>query len=227
MYRLLLAPQLTALTSILVLASCGDGTGSASDSMSDSNSGAEPGATSGSDSGDDAQTGAELADTSVGSTTDSATSATATAGGSCADEFGVFTDPHGDGSLRLAGDDVFVLGPGPYEFSWICVTDEARLLVCEETTISLTGGAITVIGGGGLGPYGDTPIQVNVNLPQGIEDFYVFFDATTAPINMWLEAIDANITFALTGTSGVMIDGSGSVDSATYQGGGPDFPPCP
>lgn len=201
-----------------------DATGEAGTQSSDTGTATRPGETSTMSGADTTSADTTSAET-TSEVTDATTDTTATTG---ADECpgDAFTDPHGDGSLRLAGDDVFVLGPGPYDFSWICVQDNARLLVCDETTVTLAGGNVSVIGGGGLGPALDNDITVNLNLTPGIEDTYLYFDATSQAITVWFMAMGANLTYALTGTSGVTLNG-GRFDMVTYQGGGPEFPSCP
>lgn len=235
------------LLPVLVCASipaCGDsGGGTSSSSSPPSESGAEDPTssatsrtdTSGSGSGDLDDSGSEsgAASTSSTSPTSSSSSSVTTSSddsssgetsSACGD---VFTDPDGDGALRLSGDDVFVLGPGPYEFSSICVQDSARLLVCDETDVFLGNEKISVIQGQGLGAFGTDPVVVNLHLEPNPAEAFIYFDAEVAPITLLLFASGADLTYALHGMAGVVIDGQNMQNNATYQGGGPMFPPCP
>lgn len=169
-------------------------------------------------------TGASPTASSTPTEASSSGSASTGAAGPCGDEF---TDPQGDGSLRLSGDEVFVLGPGPYTFSSICVQDSARLLVCDETTIFLGDAATTVIEGNGIGPFGQLPVKINLHLEPDVGPYYIYFDASQASISLLLFATGADLVYALTGMSGVFIDGQNMQNSATYQAGEPNFPACP
>jgi hypothetical protein len=230
----------------VTLAACGEdrgggdagtGIGESSSSPASTSTAATPGGptTGGESTGpDDGTTGGEAttavptdAGSSSGATTDVGTgtdTGSDTGTGACGHEF---TDPHGDGSLRLSGDEVFELGPGPYEFSSICVEGQARLLVCDETTVYIGKDVTTIIGGLGIGAAGDVPATVHFHLEPGSDETYVYFNATTQPISLVLYGAGAHLYFAVIGAMGAAIDGQVMLNESTYLGGTPEFPPCP
>ena len=141
----------------------------------------------------------------------------------------VFTDPFGDGSLRLSGAEVFRLGPGPYELTSICVEDEAQLQVCGSTHVILTGDVISVIGGRGLAPAG--PFDVDIELTSGPEvgEVWIYFNDMLGYIALtFTGGVPLSAFFTTAASMGVSLDGGGVTDATFFAGATTEpFPPCP
>ncbi|HVE87681.1 MAG TPA: hypothetical protein VND93_32710, partial [Myxococcales bacterium] len=131
-----------------------------------------------------------------------------------------------DGALLLTGAQVVVLGRGPYEFSRICVQDQAVIRFCGSTVIHLTGEQPTVIGGGGIGPLGSRRGSLRLEAPDR-PPLWVLVENKTAPVDLYVDSPQGNLTVAITGKTGLNISGS-PLNQVTHNAGWGDthnFPP--
>lgn len=132
-----------------------------------------------------------------------------------------------DGSLRLTGGQVIVLGPGPYEFASVCVQDTAVIRFCRSTEIRLTGEAPSVIGGGGIGPLTSKRGSLRIEAPHK-PPLYILVENKTAPVDLVIDSPKGNVTLAITGKTGVNVSGSplGTMTHNAAWGDTHNFPSC-
>ncbi|HEY8210166.1 MAG TPA: hypothetical protein VIG99_21920 [Myxococcaceae bacterium] len=120
-----------------------------------------------------------------------------------------------------------VLGPGPYDFSRICVQDESVIRFCRSTVIRLTSEATSVIAGHGIGPVNGERGSLRIEAPHR-PPLYVLVENTSAPVDLDLQVPNGTVTVAITGKTGLNISGS-PLQSMTSNAGWGDthnFPPC-
>jgi len=129
----------------------------------------------------------ELCDDGIDNNCDGEVDETCTCDGSPA-----YKDVHGDLSVRLKGSETLGLDKGPHVHAWACNEDEARINVCESTTLTLTGQFPTVIGGQGIGPIGSEPVTINI-FSQSAAPIFILVDAT-APVTLNVVAPFAHVT---------------------------------
>ena len=137
-----------------------------------------------------------------------------------------FTTP--DGALLLAGNDELTLGPGPHRFTRICVSERARLAVCGQTVLEISGDATSVIAGRGIGPSHGGRADI-VIAAAGKPTLAILFDNLTAPIRASFEAPGApEVYVAITGKTGLELAGGPLQKVITNAGWGDthNFPAC-
>ncbi len=133
-----------------------------------------------------------------------------------------------DGTLLLAGNDELTLGAGPHRFTRICVSERARLAVCGQTTLEISGDGTSVIAGRGIGPAhgGRTDIVIAAS---GKPTLAILFDNLAAPIKASFEAPGApEVYVAITGKTGLELAGGPLQKVITNAGWGDthNFPAC-
>jgi len=125
-------------------------------------------------------------------------------------------DPYGDGSLRL-GDRSLGLDAGPWPFSYICVHDQGRLNICEDTTIQLGSETNTVVGGLGMRNISGGPVRVVVSIDGPTESF-LLVDLTDAPMRLILDAPDSCVVVAGIGQETLEFGGTATSVEVVTEG---------
>jgi hypothetical protein len=127
-----------------------------------------------------------------------------------------------DGSLLLSGSDSLLMGEGNCNFSRICVSDQASLRVRGSTSMVINGQSRSVIGGMGIGPEGNDPATIRMDV-EGPPEIYLLIENQNAQVNLVLNAADSNAWISITGQAGLVVDGEGA--KLTTYGWDPTNPP--
>jgi len=129
-----------------------------------------------------------------------------------------WTDPFLDGSLRLKGIETAGMDAPLNKHSWICAQDTARINLCDSTTIELTGGMPTIIGGNGMKPLANKHLHVIVKSIQ-TESIWMLLDLTQAPMTLELDTPLAFVTVTTKGNNELFF--GGKVEGVKVVTGGP------
>jgi hypothetical protein len=128
----------------------------------------------------------------------------------------------------LLGTERAVLGAAvpPRAYQRMCVQDQARIAVDGSTRIELTSDRPTVIAGAGIGPRDTTKATIEI-AASGSPEIFVLFDNARAPIRAVFDAPNSTVHVAITGKTGLEIDGKAKT-MVSYAGWGvpPSFPTC-
>ncbi|MSP24952.1 MAG: hypothetical protein EXR75_07250 [Myxococcales bacterium] len=118
----------------------------------------------------------------------------------------VWTDPFGDGSLRLKGTNSAAFGKGTHEHSWVCAEDQAHITICDDTTLVLKGGAPTIIAGAGIGPTTSKVVTIEI-LTDSSDPIWLRPDTQFGPIQFDVVTPNAPITIVHTGAHPIYLCG--------------------
>ncbi|MBL8679275.1 MAG: hypothetical protein JNK05_08930 [Myxococcales bacterium] len=111
-----------------------------------------------------------------------------------------WTNPYGDGSLRLSAMQRIGVPPTPaVTFTRACVRDSARIDMCAlGGLIDLTGASASVIDGRGIGP--SIPGQLALTL-RAAGPVHALLDNTTGAVTINIDAPGQEVSLRLTGTN--------------------------
>jgi len=119
----------------------------------------------------------------------------------------LWTDPFMNGALKLFNMETAGFDVGPHVHSAVCVTDQARINVCEDTVLQLNGAGPAIIAGEGIGATGAFEVLIELTGTQTSEVF-ILADATLAPISFKSSLSNAKLTIYAVGTHGLHYEGT-------------------
>jgi len=138
----------------------------------------------------------------------------------CAGAF-VWTNPYGDGSLRLSGMQRAGVPPTPTtSFTRACVRDTARLEMCAlGGLIELTGPGASTILGRGIGPTVPGPLALTLRAAAG--PVHALLDNTGGAVTITVDATGVDVLLRLTGTNPLRLIGTSRAQTLYIDSAGP------
>ncbi|MDP3279138.1 MAG: hypothetical protein Q8Q09_28360 [Deltaproteobacteria bacterium] len=138
----------------------------------------------------------------------------------CAGAF-EWTDPYGDGSLRLSGMQRLGVAVMPSaRFTRACLRDTARLEMCGlGGLVELTGPGASAILGRGIGPSIPGPLALTLRASAG--PVHALLDNSTGAVTINVDAVNVDVLLRLTGTHELTFIGTNRAQTLFIDSAGP------
>jgi len=107
--------------------------------------------------------------------------------------------------ISLAGHEQVVLGDH-VRVPAVCIDGDARLAIDGSATLEIIGTGPVVIGGRGIGPVGEQPAKLRL-IAREVAELWVLFDNKQAAIEVDFIAPQSKVNVAITGQTGLTING--------------------